>query len=373
VESLVPGVVRDRVTRCENISGGTASECLRPHHKRLGVISNLTSGFISDWRGMSPPVAVLRALRASRVLGMADVRRHLRLNPAYQRHVASVARDDTVFFLSHRHYLAKGLSPQERAQAAVHHYEHEMNAFDSAYFDAVYGGHGLVAWQHDAEGDLFEIRILPGNDVLYEGGCSIVAFFNGVRIAVLSYANVSSDVFLPGYTPPAGEGPLGAKLIFVTRKQLTWDHALYQKSFNKAFDRSTPGHFCFAALTALALAQGHVRVVAITPDVHPSCTPEIEERFRAAYTEFWESMGGRRASPYGHVINLPMRLKPLDELDAKARKRAIARRGHIQAVQDSTFETIRSRLVAPPALAGVHDADHGQRLRAVLSTSSRVG
>ncbi len=322
---------------------------------------------------MSPPVAVLRALRASRILGMGAVRRHLRQNPAYQHHVASVARDDTVFFLSHRHYLAKGLSPQERARTALHHYEHEVCAFDRAYFDAVYCGQGLVVWRQEVDNDVFDIRILPGNDVLYEGGVSIVAFFNGIRIAVVSYANVSADVFLPGYTPSADEAPLGSNLVFVTRKQLTWDHALYQKSFNKAFDRSTPGHFCFAVLTGLALAQGYARVVGIAPDVHPSSTPEIEGRLQTAYTDFWESLGGRRVSPYGHLISLPMRMTPLDELDAKARKRAVARRRHIQTVQDSSFAIIRGCLLDPPALNGLQGDDPGQRLRAVLATDTRAG
>lgn len=311
---------------------------------RLGVISNLTSGFIADWQGLSPPVAVLRALRASRILGMRDVRHQLRQNLAYQRHVASVARDDTVFFLSHRHYLAKGLSPIERARTALHHYEHEVHAFDRAYFDAVYMGAGLVVWRREVEGGVFDIRLLPGNDVLYEGGVSIVAFFNDARIAVLSYANVSPDVFLPGHEIAAGDAPFGSNLLFVTRKQLTLDHALYQKAFNKAFDRSTLAHFCFAALTGVALAQGSARVVAITPDVHPSCTPDIEARFHAAYTEFWESLGGRKAPPYGYLIDLPMRMTPLEDLDAKARKRAMARRRHVHAVQESAFDTIAAHL-----------------------------
>jgi uncharacterized protein VirK/YbjX len=337
------------------------------------VISNLTSGFISDWHGMSPPVAVLRALRASRILGMRDVRRHLRQNLAYQKHVASVARDDAVFFLSHRHYLARGLSPIERARTALHHYEHEVHAFDRTYFDGVYGGQGLVVWRRDVEGGVFDIRILPGNDVLYEGGVSIVVFFNDVRIAVLSYANVSPDVFLPGHGSQVGEAPFGSNLLFVTRKQLTWDHALYQKSFNKAFDRSTPAHFCFAALTGLALAQGHTRVVAIAPDVHPSCTPEAEGRFHAAYTEFWESLGGRRVLPYGYLIELPMRMTPLDELDTKARKRAVARRRHIQAVQDSTFETIVSRLAAPPSRADGPAAALGSLAEDTSASNPQLG
>lgn len=337
------------------------------------MISNLTSGFISDWQDISPPVAVLRALRASRILGMRDVRRHLRQNPAYQLHVASVARDDAVFFLSHRHYLAKGLSPIERARTALHHYEHEVHAFDRRYFDAVYAGQGLVVWRREVEGGVFDIRILPGNDVLYEGGVSIVAFFNDVRIAVLSYANVSPDVFVSERARAADEAPLGSNLLFVTRKQLTWDHALYQKAFNKAFDRSTPGHFCFAALTGLALAQGHARVIAIAPDVHPSYTPDVEGRFHAAYTEFWESLGGRPVPPYGYLIELPMRLTPLDALDAKARKRAIARRRHIQAVQDSTFDTIVDRLTKRRSPADGRGASASSLLQDASTSNPKLG
>ncbi len=314
------------------------------------MLSNLTSGFISDWNRLSPQVAVLRALRASRILGMGDVRRRLSGNSACLRHVEAVAPGDAAFFLSHRHYLAKGLTPAQRAEAAVHHYHHEVAAFDQSYVDAVYGGRGLTVWQRKVDEGEFDIRLLPGNDVLYEGGVSVVAFFDDVRIAVLSYANVPTGIVLPAYVPADDEPPLEASTIFATRKQLTWDHALYQKAFNKAFDRSTPGHFCFAALTGLAMAQGRRRMVAIAPEVQPSFTPEFEERFRIAYADFWASLGGRAASPYGWLIDLPMRLTPLDQLDAKARKRAMARRRHIEDVQNETFEVVRRHLVDPPVL-----------------------
>jgi uncharacterized protein len=291
---------------------------------------------------------VLRVLRASRILGMGEVRRQLKANPAYQRHVAAIAKDDAVFFLSHRHYLACGLTPQQRATTALHHYEHEVNAFDRGYFDAVYRGPGLVLWRAEIEDGVFDIRLMPGNDVLYEGGVSVVAFYNGLRIAVLSYANVQAPVFVPGFVPERGEPALGAETVFITRKQLTADHS-YQKAFNKAFDRSTPGHFCFAAMAGIALAQGYSRIVAITPEVHPSCSPEIEKHFHVAYTEFWESLSGRRVSPFGYLVDLPMRMTPLDEMDAKARKRAVARRKHVQTVQDSAQAIIRAHLLRPPA------------------------
>lgn len=311
------------------------------------MISNLTSGFVSDWKGLSPQVAVVRALRASRILGMGEVRRRLFANKAFQRHIATVAKDDAVFFLSHRHYLAKGLTVHQRAQTALHHYEREVEAYDERYFDAVYRGHGLLLWRCETDDGVFDIRLMPGNDVLYEGGLSIVAFFKGVRIAVLSYSAVPTDVMLPAYAAAEGEAPVGDSILFITRKQLTADHS-YQKAFNKAFDRSTPGHFCFGALAGLAMAQGHRHVIGISPAVQPSCSPDIEHHFRVAYTEFWESIAGRPVSPYGYLVQVPMVLTPLESLDAKARKRALARRKHIDAVRDSAYKAIRQHLLAPP-------------------------
>ncbi len=304
---------------------------------------NLTSGFIADFRELSPLAALARALRASRALGMGDVSGELLANPAYQSHVAAVAKDDTVFFLSHRHYLAKGLTTRQRASVALHHYRHEVAAFDPAYFDAVYRQGGLTLWRDEVDGTSYDIRLMPGNDVLYEGGVSVVFFVNNARVCVVSYSTVPTDVFLPDRAV-LGDLAIGESTLFVTRKQLTAEHD-YQKAFNKAYDRTTPAHLCFGALTGIAQAQSHRCVIGITPRVHPSCTPEIEHHLETAYTAFWEGLDGRLASPFGFLIELPMKLTPLDELDAKARKRAIARRAHIGSVQQSAWKTMQTHLI----------------------------
>jgi uncharacterized protein len=304
------------------------------------LLLRLPAQFASDCATYSAAAAVVRVGRALRAWPMFDMRRRLEANAAYRRHIALVARDDPLFYLSHRHYLAKGLTPEQRTAAALCHYEHEVAAFDDGYFDAVYRQGALVLWRHDFEGHAFDVRLMPGNDVLYEGGLSIVLHCDGARVAVLSYSTVPSASFLPG---PAGP----AHVLFVTRKQLGQNYA-YQKAFNKAFDRSTPGHLCFGALAGLALAQQMDRVVAIVAATHPSCAPAIEAHMKAAYDEFWASLDAAAGSPFGHVIDLPMRLTPLEDLDAKARKRAVARREHIRAVQESAQQTIARHLRQPP-------------------------
>jgi uncharacterized protein VirK/YbjX len=305
------------------------------------VLTRLPAQFVSDWSKYSPKTAVGRLWRARRALPMGEVRRRLDANAACQRHMALIAPNDPLFYLTHRHYLVQGLSSGQRAEAALCHYEHEVGAFDAAYLDAVYTPAGLVLWRHEFEGHTFDMRLMPGNDVLYEGGASLVLYQDGGRVAVLSYSTVPSAVFL---SEPC-ERP---QVLFVTRKQTGENHD-YQKVFNKAFDRCTPWHLCVGALAGVALAQGLDRAVGIAASLHPSCTPELEARLKVAYDDFWTALEGRAASPFGLVFDLPMHLTPLDDLDAKARKRAIARREHIQQVQECTREALARHRRTPSA------------------------
>lgn len=304
------------------------------------MLAPITRSFLADWRSRPPHVAVLRALRSCRVLAHGDARTELFANAAYQAHVRAVAAADEIFFLSHRHYLVRGLTAAQRVAAAAHHYRHELQAFDRGYFDRVHAGAGLELWRAEAEGTVFDLVLQPGNDVLYEGGASLVLRHEGQRICVLSYSTLPASLFAPA--APAADSP-PSSVLFVTRKQPTSDYS-YQRVFHKAFERTTAGHVCFAALTGLALALGHRSVVGIATDSHPSTKPDREQHFRAAYDEFWTSLGGVRDSRLGYRVPVPMQFPPLEELDAKHRKRANARRAHLDAVRASAQRAIAARL-----------------------------
>lgn len=237
-------------------------------------------------------------------------------------------------------------------KTALFHYEHEINNFTQDYFNAVYGKNGLTLWQKKIEDTIFDIRLMPGNDVLYEGGCSLVFHINDERICVVSYSVVEKEIFLPASAELNNEKALMQSILFVTRKQLTGDHS-YQKVFNKAFDRTTPAHLCLGALTAIALAQGYHSFLGISPEMHPSLKIEYQRNFEVAYTQFWDSLNGQPISPYGYLIELPIQLTALDELDGKARKRAIARRQHTENVYTQAYDIIKKHLISPLAIAFV--------------------
>lgn len=304
----------------------------------ITLLQTLTSGFLLDSRKYSVLVAAQRGLRKARVLAHRGAVQQLANSAAFNNHVKTDGNQDPLFYLSHRHYLARGLTPAQRTQAALCHYQHEDGRFDADYADQVYHRSGLILWEATAAGVHYDIRLLPGNDVLYEGGLSVVLHVDGGRVCVLSFSVVPTTIVMP-----AGPADLPPTIAFATRKQLTQTRD-YQTAFNRAFDRCTPAHMCFAALSGIAMAQGQHLAFGIAPDKHPSFAPELATQFHRSYGDFWLSLSGRQLSEWGYLIDLPMQLTTLDALDAARRKRALARRAHIDAVLDATLDSIRPHL-----------------------------
>lgn len=305
----------------------------------VSPLPTMFSSFLPDIQRYSLPVAVLRVLRSSRAIPMRALREDLEAMPAYRRHVALHGGDDPLFYLSHRHYLASGLGTRARALAALSHYGHESRAFDESYFDQVYLRQGLVLWSESIEGVAYDIRLMPGNDVLYEGGLSVVFHVDGARVCVLSFSMVPEALLRPG-----AEGEAGPGLVpFVVRKHLSEDHS-YQAAFNKAFDRATPAHLCLGALAGVALAQGIDRAFGIAAERQVSFPKGRRDVFGNTYDQFWSATGGRRLSPFGFRFALPLELPPLEAMNARQRKRARTRRAHLDAVQQSARERILGHL-----------------------------
>jgi len=273
---------------------------------------------------------------------------------SYRRHVALVAPGDGYFFASRRAYLVCGLSLPARARAALVHYRNESEALDETYHRAVYQGVGLPLWQHAHEGTVFDIRLTPGNDLLYEGGLSVTFYANGGRITVLSYSNVEPSL-LDGAAPAGGTGAPREPLIpFVTRRQSS-QHP-FRKAFTDAFDRGTPGHFCMAALEGIALAQGSGSLRGVPADRHPAyelSEPGTLAHFELVYDEFWRSLSGERKGPLAWSLPCPLAPTPLAELNSKNRRRALKLRRHLAAVREAAFHAYRARLKQPPAGAAL--------------------
>lgn len=325
-----------------NAAKARAPENRATASKDSGVMSVFASGLQAD-KGRYPLwTRMVRALRRARILGVKEKIGQMTASPSLLAHTAAEGEGDLLFCLSHRYYLAKGLSTEARISAAHCHYRHEDQTYRPAYYEQVYKNGGLVLWSFDSPNHRYDIVLQPGRDVAYEGGLSVALRVDGGCLCVLSFSLVPSRVL--------GSAPgLPETIHMVSRRHLTKDRS-YQADYNRAFNRSTPAHMVFAALEGLILAQGRSQLLGIAPERHPSDRADLNPWFRAGYSEFWTSLGGRSLGDAGYLIELPMRLSPLDDLDAAKRKRALQRRAHLDAVRQSARAQV-SLLLAPAETA----------------------
>jgi uncharacterized protein VirK/YbjX len=298
----------------------------------------LAAALLRDARTYSPQAALLRLTRKWAARRMAaDIAALTALGP-YKTHVAAVAPVDPLFCLSHRHYLITNLSDADRLRAALHHYTTESLRFTQAYHAALASPQGLTLWSERVADVDYAIVMTPAQDVLYEGGSGLMLTVNGARIAVLSFSWL-----------PAGLVGNDAAQPMITRKQLTQarDH---QAAFNSAFDRATPGHLLLAAFAAFAHEIGHDAMLGLAVGRHPAATPAVMGPMQAAYDTFWADLGGTPLpgpDPAAWRMPLPLALTPLSDVSASHRRRAAARRAHMDRIAAAATAVIRPLILTP--------------------------
>jgi uncharacterized protein len=269
--------------------------------------------------------------RSLRVLLFRHAHRQLLALDIHRRYVA-LAHDDVFHHLSHRHYLAKGLSLRQRVCCVLAHYRFEEAAFDAAYKRAVYRTGGLPLWRHEeaAGGWRFEIRLEMAPRLSAEGDLTIalsgIKGINGTCLHRLSFSWV--DGAFAGVDAPI--------VPFVARNQgHRLDAAEAFAAFEQAFPHNSPSFFCFAALQGLARALGIAEAVAVKAAWQCAWTPADARHFANAYDGFWKTLDGVPMEGRCWRIALPFHLKPLSEVSSKHRKRAALRREHWQSIDES--------------------------------------
>lgn len=290
------------------------------------VLAALVAGLRADLTRVGPRAYAMRAVRRLRALQPGGQAGQLLALPFYRAHLAAVAQQDALFFLSQRHYLVRGLSAAQRLSAAATHYLAEARSLPSAHLAAIYGvGPGLSLWRREVAGVGHDIRLTGGLDVAHEGAASLSLVVGGERVCTLSFSILPERLLAPG-------APAARLAVLVCRKQLTRARA-YQAGFHTAFDRSTPAHLVFAALEGLVQARGALPIYGLAAPAHPIWSAALAPHLDAAYCAFLQSLGGQAVSDRAWSITSPARLTPLEDLRPDRRDRAAARRAHAEAIR----------------------------------------
>src|SRR5262249_36360635 len=155
------------------------------------------------------------------------------------------------------------------------HYDYEERKRDVPYLDLVYGGRGLVLWQHTANGSHYELRLAVTEDNRYEGDLSVLLLVDGVRVCRMSFSYIDANVF----------GLASQPAMFVTRNQT--DRTAQLDRFRKTFKQNSPPYFCLAAICGIAMADGMRALYAIKHDAQIAYEERYAVGFMNSYTGFW--------------------------------------------------------------------------------------
>lgn len=279
---------------------------------------------------------ILCILRTLRVLVYYRDHEALCQLDVVRNYVALPPNDDLFHHLSHRDYLVKGLSPRQRVQCALAHYNFEETTFNAAYKQAVYRDGGLVLWEHQHEEHRFLIRLEMASRANAEGDLTLSLVADDKCLHRLSFSWM--DGAMAGVQAPL--------VPFIARNQGRWtDSGAAFEAFELVFPNNSPSFFCFAAMQGVAQAVGMDQVVAIKCTAHIAYDPGEVKHFANAYDGFWKILGGVEMPGNTWLIALPFYLKPLADMPSKHRKRAAQRREHWRVIGESARSTLQRHLL----------------------------
>jgi uncharacterized protein VirK/YbjX len=275
------------------------------------------------------------------------------------RHYVAPVHDDVFHHLSHRHYLAKGLSLRQRVRCVLTHYRFEDAMFDTAYKQAVYRDGGLVLWQHIGDdGTRVAVKLEMAQRLNAEGDLTLLLVADGKRVHRLSFSWV--DEHFPGCAGLIAPGIIP----FIARNQGPHaDAADAIAAFRRAFPHSsplvkTPGFFCFAALQGIAQALDMHQVLAVKSARHCGADLADAAQFANAYDGFWQILGGSAMPGCAWHITLPFQSKPLTDIPSKHRKRAAQRREQWLTIAASARQTLQYHRADPHNRSNASAGDH---------------
>jgi hypothetical protein len=306
------------------------------------IFSHLTRHLAARRPAYSLSSRLLCVARSLRVLAFYREHRALCALGIVRDHVAGPGNDDVFHHLSHRDYLARGLSLRQRVRAVLNHYRFEDETFDSAYGRAVYGQRCLLLWRHEADGNRFLIQLEMASRANAEGDLTVALIADGICLHRLSFSWVEGAMV--GVADPV--------VPFITRNQGRWiDSGAAFDAFERVFPNNSPSFFCFAAMQGLAQAAGMDKLVAVRSEAQLAYDADPAKHFTNAYDGFWKVLGGvDMPGQLGYLIALPFYVKPLSEMPSKHRKRAAQRREHWRAIGEAARASLERHLLHP----GVH-------------------
>ncbi len=277
-------------------------------------------------------------LKAARVLLQRRLHDELFRLAAYARQIAADPGADALFYVSHRHFLARGLDSATRLRCAIDHFRFSQQLLPEALCSHLSRSTGLLLWACDTAGPRYELRWqLTPCPTRHEGVLSLVLDAAGERLHTLSFVWVEPARL----AAPAGLGPV----LFLTRNQSLPPTAAALCRFRSDFPQNSPAYFCLAAAHGLARTLGQTHLVGVRGSAQVAFEDALASSFEQAYDALWLAMGGQPLGALALQMPVPPQLPALESLPAKRRSRARARRAHWREIGEATQAALAAQFV----------------------------
>jgi len=235
---------------------------------------------------------------------------------------------DPLYFIDHRYYISKQFTLRQRIDVAMGHHKYELQAYNPDYVKQVYELEGILLWQRCFDDLKFHIVLAASADHRAEGDLTVILSVNNIRLSSISFCYLNTNIF--------GLKPNMTMMISRIQAHQTSD----RERFDRHFKQNTPQLFCLNAVCGIAMANGFETMFAIKHDAQIHYE-EHQSGFRNSYTELWEKFDAVEVNGHVYMLNVPLKLRPIELVNPAHRRRARARRRY----WDDIFHSARQSMV----------------------------
>lgn len=231
------------------------------------------------------------------------------------------------------HYLALSLTPRQRLASVSHHYALLNRQASREALARLYDG-GIVLWRTTADNTEHTIELgfpfsfdHPGRRDDHEGDLLMTFRVDGVACFALSFTAVPLAI--------AQVRPPQQTALFIGRIQGVGNNLERLRGATRALGDITPRDLLWGALEGVAQALGIRQALGVSNDSHVLSRLRGNGTFAFDYDHHWQTIGGTRTPQGMYLIGLPLRLKALEDIPQKHRRRTAQKRLMKEQVRDT--------------------------------------
>ncbi len=229
-----------------------------------------------------------------------------------------------------RAYLSKRFTVSARCSAFIHHYSYLHAKLPDDLLSTILFSR-LTLWEESIEAHRYSLTLGFSNPIRNEGELSISFMVNDIRVSLLSFTIVPGSLV----------GLDVEHAFLISRMQGVQGYFQQIRRATKAFNEVSPSLMLIAALQGVADAFGIRYSAAVSAVDQVSNKGNESVGFKAAYDEFWTSLGATKDASDIFHIPFPLPEKPLELVKQKYRARVKARRQFRQQVGDKVRRAVR--------------------------------